>query len=62
VFSEWMLGPDPTAPNFGARALAADPGPAGPVGLPSVGAHSGYWDQSNVALTNMGAVIAGVAR
>ena len=61
VLSEWMLGPDPTAPNFGARGLAADPGAAGPVGLPSVGGHSGYWDQQNIALTNMGAVIAGVA-
>ena len=60
VVGEWALGPDPTAPNFGARGLAADPGPAGPVGLPSVGAHSGYWDQQNVALANMGAVIAGV--
>jgi Alpha/beta hydrolase len=61
VLSEWTLGPDPSAPHFGARRLAADPGPAGPAGLPSVGAHSGYWDQQNVALANMGAVIAGVA-
>jgi hypothetical protein len=61
VLSEWTLGPDPTAPHFGARGLAADPGPAGPVGLPRVGAHSGYWDQQNIALANMGAVIAGVA-
>jgi Alpha/beta hydrolase len=60
MVGEWTLGPDPTAPNFGARGLAADPGPAGPAGLPSVGAHSGYWDQQNVALANMGAVIAGV--
>lgn len=61
VVGEWTLGPDPTAPNFGAGRLAADPGPAGPVGLPTVDAHSGYWDQRNVALANMGAVIAGVA-
>jgi hypothetical protein len=60
VLSEWTLGPDPTAPNFGARRLAADPGSVGPFGLPSVGAHSGYWDQQNIALANMGAVIAGV--
>jgi hypothetical protein len=61
VVTEWTLGPDPTAPNFGARGLAADPGPAGPLGLPSVDAHSSYWDQGNIALANMGAVIAGVA-
>jgi Alpha/beta hydrolase len=61
VVTEWTLGPDPTAPKFGARGLAADPGPAGPLGLPSVDAHSSYWDQRNIALANMGAVIAGVA-
>ena len=49
VVAEWTLGPDPMAPNFGARSLAADPGPAGPGGLPSVDAHSSYWDQRNVA-------------
>jgi hypothetical protein len=59
VIAEWTLGPDPTAPHFGARRLAADPGPTGPLGLPSVAAHSGYWDQSNIALANMAAVIAG---
>ncbi len=56
--TEWTLGPDPTAPNFGAVVLPADP--ADPVGLPSVEAHSGYWDRRNIALANMGAVIAGV--
>lgn len=61
MFTEWTLGPDPTAPNFGARGLAADPGHAGPAGLPSVEPHSSYWDQRNIALANMGAVIAGVA-
>jgi hypothetical protein len=61
VVSEWTLGPDPTAPNFGARGLAADPEPPGVLGLPSIEAHSSYWDQRNVALANMGAVIAGVA-
>jgi hypothetical protein len=61
VVTEWTLGSDPTAPKFGARRLAADPGPAGPLGLPSVDAHSSYWDQRNIALANMGAVIAGVA-
>jgi Alpha/beta hydrolase len=61
VVAEWTLGPDPTAPKFGARGLAAGPIPTGPVGLPSVDAHSSYWDQHNIALANMGAVIAGVA-
>jgi hypothetical protein len=61
LVAEWTLGPDPMAPNFGAQHLAADPGPPGPGGLLSVGAHSSYWDQANVALANMGAVIAGVA-
>ena len=61
VVTEWTLGSEPTAPKFGARRLAADPGPAGPLGLPSVDAHSSYWDQRNIALANMGAVIAGVA-
>jgi hypothetical protein len=48
--TEWTLGPNPTAPNFGARHLAADPG-----------THDSYWDEQNIALANMGAVIAGVA-
>jgi Alpha/beta hydrolase len=61
TIAEWTLGPDPTAPNFGARGLAAEPGPPGILGLPSFEAHSSYWDQRNVALANMGAVIAGVA-
>jgi Alpha/beta hydrolase len=61
VVAEWTLGPDPTAPKFGARGLAAGPIPTGPAGLPSVDAHSSYWDQHNIALANMGAVIARVA-
>lgn len=60
IVTEWTLGPDPTAPNFGARHLAADPGPPGPAGLPGVDPHSSYWDQHNIALANIGAVIAGV--
>jgi hypothetical protein len=48
--TEWTLGPNPTAPNFGARHLAADPG-----------THDSYWDEQNIALANMCAVIAGVA-
>jgi hypothetical protein len=61
MVAEWTLGPDPMAPMFGAHTLAAGPGPAGAGGLPSIEAHSSYWDEGNVALANLGAVIAGVA-
>jgi Alpha/beta hydrolase len=60
ILTEWTLGADPTAPGFGAQRLAADPGPAGPFGLPSVGAHSSYWLNGTTALKNFGAVIAGM--
>lgn len=60
VVTEWTLGADPTAPGFGATRLAADPGPPGPLGLPSVDAHSDYWSDGNRALQNLGAVIAGL--
>ena len=60
IVTEWTLGADPAAPGFGARRLAADPGPAGPFGLPSIAAHSSYWTDGNTALANFGAVIAGV--
>jgi hypothetical protein len=61
IVTEWTLGADPAEPGFGAQRLAADPGPAGPFGLPSVAAHSSYWLGGNKALANFGAVIAGVA-
>jgi hypothetical protein len=60
VVTEWTLGAEPTAPGFGATRLAADPGPSGPLGLPSVDAHSSYWSDGNTALRNFGAVIAGL--
>ena len=60
VVTEWTLGADPTAPGFGAERLAADPGPHGPLGLPSFDAHSSYWLGGNKALENFGAVIAGL--
>jgi hypothetical protein len=60
IVTEWTLGADPADPGFGARRLAADPGPAGPFGLPSIAAHSSYWLGANLALANFGAVIAGV--
>ena len=53
--------PDARLPPPGEAArLAADPGPAGPLGFPSIAAHSSYWQDGNVALRNFGAVIAGV--
>ena len=60
IVTDWTLGADPIGPGFGARRLAADPGPPGPFGLPSIGAHSSYWAAGNVALKNFGAVIAGL--
>lgn len=57
------LGADPFATDFGATRLLADPGPSwDPTGIiGSVDAHSSYWDsQSNPALENMGAIIAGL--
>ncbi|MDI3312990.1 MAG: alpha/beta hydrolase [Mycobacterium sp.] len=59
IATEWTLGPEPDDPGFGAIRLQADPGPAGPLGLPSVAAHSSYWNQGNKALDNMGAIVAG---
>ncbi len=55
VVTDWTLGADPIEPGFGAHHLAADPGPAGPFGLPSIGAHSSYWLDGNTALKNFGA-------
>jgi hypothetical protein len=59
--TDTTLGPDPIAQAFGATGLMADPGPSlDPYGIfPSVEAHSSYWNPGNVALRNMGAVIAG---
>jgi hypothetical protein len=57
-----VLGPDPTWAGFGAVAPEASPGPTtGPPewNLPSVAAHSSYWDIGNPALADMGAIIAG---
>ena len=59
--TDTTLGPDPIAQAFGATGLMADPGPSlDTYGIfPSVDAHSSYWNPGNVALRNMGAVIAG---
>ncbi|WBP93216.1 alpha/beta hydrolase [Mycolicibacterium neoaurum] len=54
------LGPDPTSGKFGAIPFEAAPGKAWPFGLPSVDAHSSYWDNANnPALINFGRIIAG---
>ena len=52
-------GPDPTSGGFGAHVFASDPGTAGPGGIYSGDAHSEYWNDRNVALKNMGYIIAG---
>ncbi|MCG7606805.1 MULTISPECIES: alpha/beta hydrolase [Mycobacterium] len=59
----WTLGPNPTTDDFGATTLEAAPGPTtGPpiLRIPSIAAHSSYWDEGNPALANMGAIIAGM--
>ncbi len=53
------LGPDPMASGFGGIPFEAADGSTLPFGLPSVEAHSSYWDPGNPALTNMGRVIVG---
>ncbi len=59
VATGWTLGPDPTGAGFGATTFEAAPGPTWPLGLPSIAAHSSYWDSGNPALDNMGRIIAG---
>lgn len=53
------LGPDPMSSNFGGIPFEAAPGPANPFDLPSIDAHSSYWDPGNPALNNLGRIIAG---
>lgn len=58
------LGADPNADDYGATRLATNPGSAFPYSaglLPGVSAHGSYWDEGNPGLSNMGAVIAGLA-
>ncbi|BCO34775.1 hypothetical protein MHEC_12080 [Mycobacterium heckeshornense] len=59
VVTGMTLGPDPMGAPFGSKPFEAAPGPALPLGLPSVAAHSSYWDPLNPALDNMGRIIAG---
>jgi uncharacterized protein YukE len=54
------LGPDPMLSKFGGIPFEAAPGPTWPFGLPSIAAHSSYWDNTNnPALINLGRIIAG---
>ena len=53
------LGPDPMGEGFGGIPFEAAPGPVGPLGSPTVDAHSSYWSAGNPALDNMGRIIAG---
>ncbi len=55
----YSLGPDPMSARFGGIPFEAAPGPANPLGLPSIAAHSSYWYPHNPALDNMGKIIAG---
>lgn len=59
IATGWTLGPEPTSANFGATTFEAAPGSTWPLGLPSIAAHSSYWDSGNPALDNMGRIIAG---
>lgn len=61
--TDLTLGADPFGPDYGATRLWANPGPSwDPTGIiGGVEAHSSYWvGQSNPALENMGAIIAGL--
>lgn len=57
LITQFTLGPEPVSPGFGSTILAAAPGPTTNWGID---AHSSYWAPGNIALANMGAVIAGV--
>lgn len=62
IATGFSLGPSPTSDGFGAIQFQAAPGPTtGPeiLALPSVDAHSSYWNAGNPALDNMGRIIAG---
>lgn len=59
VVTGMTLGPDPMSTKFGGIPFEAAPGPGWPFGLPTVAAHSSYWDPGNPALDNMGRIIAG---
>ncbi|OCB32800.1 hypothetical protein A5676_04370 [Mycobacterium malmoense] len=59
VVTGMSLGPDPMSSKFGGIPFEAAPGPGWPFGLPTVAAHSSYWDPGNPALDNMGRIIAG---
>lgn len=53
------LGPDPMSTRFGGIPFEAAPGQAGPLGTPTIDAHSSYWSQNNPALENIGRILAG---
>lgn len=59
VVTGMTLGPDPMSSKFGGIPFEAAPGPGWPLGLPTVAAHSSYWDPGNPALDNIGRIIAG---
>jgi Alpha/beta hydrolase len=63
LVTDMTLGADPYTNDYGATRLWTYAGPAPPYsagGLPSVAAHSSYWDEGNPGLANMGSIIAGL--
>jgi hypothetical protein len=62
LVTDMTLGRDPTSADFGGIHLSAGPGSSThPYGmLPSVAAHSSYWQPGNPAMDNVGAVIDGL--
>ena len=61
LVTDMTLGADPYTADFGATRLWTNPGPSLDPGgvLPTVAAHSSYWDPGNPGLANMGSIIAG---
>jgi hypothetical protein len=55
----FVHGRQPIHDDFGAQVFVSDPGASGPLGTPSVQAHSQYWDDGNEARDNMAAIITG---
>lgn len=60
--TDMTLGADPFTQDFGGTRLWASPGEALPYSggaLPTVAAHSSYWDAGSAGLANLGAIVAG---
>lgn len=54
------MGPDPTAPFYGAHSFTSADGGEGPGNMfRNLDAHSGYWDPNSPSLKSMGMIVAG---